>query len=249
MRRLLVVIGMIVALMATAGCSTAPVRSTSPPSSTPARSSAAARSTLPPATWSTTTTPPPRLPPLPQPPPLPVGTTATLSDGSDVVSDAFTVHCIWTNVTPALEAGGPFPLGTTLPGLLRSLFTPLHLPTDADLAWVGLDFTVTNNGQTPIEGATATGPGVPVLTFIINDYGATANQGTDSDFLITGFAVGLPDCPFPAGFGIQGFLGSGHTWSGCVALAVPAGVTVTSVGFVLGPHLGTPAWKVAQWNA
>jgi hypothetical protein len=246
MSRFFVVIGLLVALTATAGCSTALTRSTSPESSTPVRSSAAARSTLPPATFSTTTAPPPQPPPLPQPLPLPVGTTATLGDGSGAVSVTFTIHRMWTNAAPEYDGNGP--PGTTLSDALRSLFTPLHLPTDTDLAWVGLDFTVTNNGQTPIEGATATGPGVPVLTFIINDYGATANQGMASDFTVTGFAVGVPGCPFPASFGIQGFLGSGHTWSGCVALAVPAGVTVTSVGFVLGPYLGTPSWKVAQWS-
>jgi hypothetical protein len=248
-RRLILATGLLFAISWTvAGCSTAPARSAVPiRSSEPTPSSAPVPSSLP---TTTTTTVPPTTTTIASPPPLPVGTTTTLGDGTGVTSIAFTVHHIWTHATPQYEGNDPQP-GANLSDVLRSLFTPLHLPLDEQLAWVGFDFTVTNNGEDEIEGFTATGPGVPVLNFAINGYGGVMSPNADSDFTVTGFAIGVPDCSFPsstADFGIQGFLASGHTWSGCVALAVPAAVKVSSVGFALGPYLGTPSEKVALWS-
>jgi hypothetical protein len=84
------------------------------------------------------------------------------------------------------------------------------------------------------------GPGSPVLYFVVNGIGPFS----DSPYpLETGFVMGVPGCPFP----FASVLKPGMTVSGCVALAVPVGVKVSTVGFDLQPTTGRPVEHVAQW--
>jgi hypothetical protein len=79
-----------------------------------------------------------------------------------------------------------------------------------------------------------------VLYFVVNGIGPFS----DSPYpLETGLVMGVPGCPFP----FASVLKPGMTVRGCVALAVPVGVKVSTVGFDLQPTTGRPVEHVAQW--
>jgi len=113
--------------------------------------------------------------------------------------------------------------------------------------WMGVDLTITNTGQTTIRPGVAGGPGAPTIYFVVNGRGAFLNEKASPDFLpTTGYEMGLSGCPFP--FSPGSALAPGASVSGCVAIAVPVGVKVLTVGFDLQPTTGGPVQQVAQWT-
>jgi hypothetical protein len=171
--------------------------------------------------------------------PLALGTSTELSytEGvgpeAQVVSGRFTITRVWLNATP-VAAGSR----TTLPELLKQ---NLHGgPTS--LSWVGIDLAVTYTSAMPAALISPTGPGQPYLTFVVNGHGPLVNENAWS--LLTLDAVTVSGCPYPFR---NGLLTSG-TSSGCVAIPVPSGVKVLTVGFDLQPTEGGPVQHVAQWN-
>ena len=113
--------------------------------------------------------------------------------------------------------------------------------------WMGIDLTITNTGQSTIGLGVAGGPGAPALYFVVNGRGALLNEEARPDFLATtGYEMGLSGCPFP--FPPATTLAPGTSFSGFVAIAVPVGVKVSTVGFDLQPATGGPVQQVAQWT-
>ena len=243
-RRTVIVVGLIVALGGTAGCSTSPPRSSLPvcsgeiPIVTAKDGTGGTTATAPCATTTTTL-----------PVAVPMGATVTLSFTSGVgASGRFTIHRIWMNATPQLETSGLAPGGMTFPQTVSQLLQASHLPPRQELRWAGVDLTITNTGQTPIGTGTAGGQGAPVLFFVVNGRGPTLNNETGgADLSESGFATGVPGCPFPP-FTPAGTLNPTASISGCVALAVPVGVKVSTVGFDLEAAGGGPVPQVAQWT-
>jgi hypothetical protein len=84
-----------------------------------------------------------------------------------------------------------------------------------------------------------------VLYFVVNGPGSALGTD-DSTLLESGFEVGVQGCPFPFPPLGQGSLRLNQSVSGCVALAVPVGTKVSTVGFELAP-VGAPA-HVVQWS-
>jgi hypothetical protein len=170
------------------------------------------------------------------PPPLGLGTTTTLSSssGSGIVSVQVTINHVWTNATPQLEVPG-----YTLSQLVSGLLHFAKLPPGQPLTWIGVDVSIANTGQ---AGFVMPGTAVPLpaLTFVVN------GDGNGNTFLTDlAFRVGVPGCPFP--FTAQAE--PAVSVSGCVAFAVPAGVTVSTVGLALGlPESGPPRTRVAYWR-
>lgn len=111
---------------------------------------------------------------------------------------------------------------------------------------MGVDLSITNTGQSPIGLGGAGGQGAPVLYFVVNGRGPSLNETDSSDLLATGFEMGVPGCPFP--FPPAGSLNPSASVRGCVALAMPVGVKVSTVGFDLQPAAGGPVQQIAQWT-
>ena len=266
MGRLFVVIGLLVALTATASCSAAPTRSGAPaPSSLPTTTTTTSTTTTPcetgqpghlvttptgeayttataPCTSTTTTTT--------LPAPLALGTTTTLTYGgvNGVVSGQFTVDRVWMNATPEYNAPKNVPTDvTTLSEAVHYLLLNSHLPLGQQLMWIGVDLAITNTGNGGVELGFASGPGADALYFVVNGSGPSLNATDDSGLLESGFEMGVPGFVFPFA-SLSGSLNPGQSISGCVALAVPVGVKVSTVGFDLQPAAGGPVQHVAQWS-
>jgi hypothetical protein len=177
------------------------------------------------------------------PSPLALGTTAALSysqgTGSDVttVSGQFIVTRVWTNATPQYVDRTNTPGETTLSQFIK-------------LDWIGVELTIRNTGNHWFGLGMAQGSDAPALWFVVNGHGPSV-QGTEgiqetnnSDLAqLSGFDIGVPNCPFPFPPDLQ--LNPNDSVSGCVALAVPAGVKVVTIGFNLSPGF---AQHVAQWR-
>lgn len=250
MGRLFVVVGLLVAVAgATAGCSTSaskaslPVCSSGQPGHLIKTENGETYTTAT-APCSSTTTTATTLPAA-----VPVGTSVALSydEGMGLAASAhFTISRIWMNATPQFDVSGTSPPGTTFSSAVNRLLQDSHLPPGQQLMWVGVDLTMSNTGQTPIGLGETSGPGPPVIYFVVNGSGISTDTDI-ADLSSSGFEMGVSGCPFP--FPSMGLLNPGVSVSGCVALAVPVGVEVSTVGFELQAVSGRPDQQVAQWSA
>jgi hypothetical protein len=181
------------------------------------------------------------------PPPLALGTTTTLAYGSGdaTVQGQFTISRVWTNATPQYENPGASPVDTTLSQAVGRQLQASHLPPGLQLTWVGVDITVKNTGNQWI-GLGASGRSAPVLYFIVNGHGGLSDISDIADLRLLWFEVGVPGCPYP--FPAGRVLSPGVSVQGCVALAVPVGVNVSTVGFDLQAVSGVSVEHVAQWT-
>lgn len=178
-----------------------------------------------------------RLIPPSSPTLLSLGTSRTLSvgAGAQAVRGQFIVTRVWPVTTPQAE------LGLTIPEALQRVSAPRKV------IWEGIEVTVNISGQRSVELGTATGPGVPVLFFSVNGHDPWPKGGGRSLLTELAFAVGVPGCPYPFS-NSHGVLVPGSSVSGCVAIAVPAGRKVTTVGFDLTSATGGAAHHVAEWR-
>lgn len=133
---------------------------------------------------------------------------------------------------------------TTLSQAVSEFLQGSHLPPGLKLTWVGVDLAITNTGQQWIAPGGAGGTGAAVFYFVVNGHGPFRNDTPTSTLTQLALQVGVASCPFP----LASLLNPGTTTSGCVALAVPVGVKVSTVGFDLQPVQGGPVQHVAQWN-
>ena len=165
---------------------------------------------------------------------LPLGSTAVLSyplgtepDKQDA-SGRFVISRVWAGATPRFDVPGR----TFAPGFLA------HIPKSVN--WVGIDLTIVNTGHSDLSPGHADGPGAAVLYLVVN-----GQYHFSGDLSELGFSVGIPGCPFP----FSSALLSGTSTSGCVAIAVPSGLKVATVGFDLTVATGGAGNHVAQWRA
>jgi hypothetical protein len=189
------------------------------------------------ATFSSTTTAPctpTTTTSTPLPAPTALGASTILAEGTppDVASSQITISRIWSGVTP--EVGNP---GFDLSSELRFLRAPTRLE------WIGIDIVMANIGQKQIEFASPTGSGIPYLSIVVNGH----DPGFGSSvFPQLGFAMGVAGCPYPFPTSRQG-LAPGVKVGGCLAIPVPAGLRVSTVGFDLS-YPGGVIRNVAQWH-
>ena len=178
--------------------------------------------------------------------PVALGTTVDLSYnfGGSVTSGRFTVLRVWTGVSPQWVEQPP---SNETPAQAVNRYT--H---GQNVQWIGVDLAITDTSspQALSDGTIAPGvgggPGAPVFYFVVNGHGPfTADDNPNTAGLLqAGFAMGVPGCPFP----FTSLLHPNEKVNGCVALAVPAGVRVSTVGFDLQPAAGGPVQHVAQWS-
>lgn len=178
------------------------------------------------------------------PPALQLGQTAVLSLDypGGVIGGQFTVHRVWVGATPEFH-GQSLWTGATFSQFLIQTLRAAHLPPTQQLEWVGIDLSIET--QRGFQLVSPGGPGAPFLTFVVNGQGPVS--GDTDTWLVTeaGFSVGVPGCPFP----FESLaVASGASISGCVAVPVPAGTTVSTVGFNLAQP-GEILGRVAQWQA
>jgi hypothetical protein len=173
------------------------------------------------------------------PVPVPLGTTVDLSyDYPEQTAARVTVYRVWSVLTPQLEVGFAAP----------ALDQATHRKR---VQWFGVDLAIANTSSPNaalggrIELASPTGPGAPYLSFFVNGNGPGTPAWSLLDDLV--FIEGVPGCrfPFPAPLPIA----DGATVTGCVAVAVPAGVALSEVGFLLRPAAGSSPQRYAQWQA
>ncbi len=172
------------------------------------------------------------------PAPMALGASATLTDASipdEVRQITITISRIWTGVAPVSEAPG-FDLGQAL------RFT--HAP--ATVQWIGVDVAMANTGQEGIAFASASGPGAATLSVVVNGQGPGEGFQMSSILPQIGFAMGVADCPYAFTDGLG--LAAGSQASGCLAIPVPEGIDVASLGFDLAMASGGAAHHVAQWR-
>lgn len=185
------------------------------------------------------------------PAPLALGTTTSLSyrwgtGPGEVVSGQLTVSRVWLNPTPVVSDAALEALGKTVPQLVGHLLQDARLPPGQPVMWVGVEFAVQNTGrQQWIAFGGAGGPGAAVLYLVVNGRGAGITGTKSPDFLGTGYEFGVPDCPSPWSAGV---LNPEASAIGCIALAVPQGVKVSTVGFNLEAVSGAAVPDVAQWR-
>jgi hypothetical protein len=225
-----------------AGCSAS---ADSLPTTTHCPSGTAACGAYRPTLSTTTSTVPPTSTTTTLPAPLALGTPTELSWGS--TGGEVAVNRVWMDAIPQHETADSALTGvTTLSGAVRYLLASAHLPLDTKLTWVGVDLAITITEGEGIVLGSATGQGQTVLFFVVNGPGSAS--GTDDSILLeSGFEVGVQGCPFPFPPLGQGSLRRNQSVSGCVALAVPVGTKISTVGFELAP-VGAPV-HVAQWSA
>jgi hypothetical protein len=186
------------------------------------------------------------------PPPLALGTTAALSYSLGAASDSttvrgeFTIHRLWTNATPVYIGTGIVPVKQTLSQAMDQLLHGTHFSPEQRLKWIGVDLTIQNTGST-LMGLVPGGGGLgaPAFFFVINGHGGLSDNSDISALSGSGYEVGVSGCPFP--FPSSQALSPGESVSGCVALAVPAGVKVSTVGFDIQP-VGLFPRNIAQWT-
>jgi hypothetical protein len=153
------------------------------------------------------------------------------------------VHRVWVGATPVLPTDGPeIQLHATLAGAVGQLLSRAQLPPTQQVTWLGVDLSETTLGNSPFGLLGAGGPGAPYLTIVVNG----SRTGLASSLAVSFAEIGVAGCPFawPKTFGSVPSSSS----SGCFALAVPAGVTVSSVGFDLTLTTGGAEQKVARWG-
>jgi hypothetical protein len=226
----------LVGAVSLAGCSTS---ADSPPMTTHCPSKLAACGIYKPTPLSTTTT---------LPSPLALGATTTLSfgGGQQIVSGQFTVNRVWMSATPRYVADDSASTGwATLSGAVHYLLAHADLPSDERLTWVGVDLAIAITGNAAIELGSESGPTEAALYFVVNG-GGSASATDDSVLLESGFVVGVAGCPFPFPPPSES-LNPGQSFSGCVALALPVGTKVSTVGLDVEPAAGAPL-QVAQWR-
>ena len=170
---------------------------------------------------------------------MPVGTATTIGYEDEGVAAQITLHRIWTDATPQFQPANTGNPPLTFGEAMSRILSLSDLPPNEKLTWLGVDLTLVNDGQESILLGSSDRD-TPTLNFGIN--------GANSNLAITGFSMGTPGCPFPFSASIQGEVAPGQSVSGCVALAVPAGSPVSTVGFVLdyserGPEK-TVLWSV-----
>jgi hypothetical protein len=193
-------------------------------------------------TWTTATAPcsPTTTTSTTLPPLLQLGTSATLSnpEAPEPASVQITVNRIWTGAVPVAYAGS-----FTLDQVLK------HVDAPAKVEWIGVSLSMVNTGQIYIGFVGASGPGANSLFIMVNGYGPQLGSAADTlGFADVGFYVGVQGCPNESLAG-GGSIPSGQSASGCLAIPVPAGLAVSSVGFGLTAAIGNPEYHVAQWQS
>ena len=184
------------------------------------------------------------------PAPLPLGTAATLSYkfGNSEYPESAGIHIavnrVWVGAAPELPTDGTeIQPQATLAGAVGQLLTEAHLPPTQKVTWIGVELSDTTYGNFPLGLLGGGGPGVPYLTIVVNgSLGGSLASELDVSFA----EIGVAGCPFawPRAFGSTPSSSS----SGCFALAVPSGVSVSSVGFDLTLTTGGAEQHVAQWR-
>ena len=147
-----------------------------------------------------------------------------------------TVSRIWTGVTPTFTTGPP--------GGLAHALQFVHAP--ADLQWIGLAVTMTNTGPQEIS-MISNGRYQPYLGLVVRGPGTSPTTKTYPDLAQLGFYAGVTGCPplFPGG---EINLAPGSTAVGCLAVPIPSGTTLASIGFSLGNEGVGNATSVALWT-
>jgi len=236
MRRFVLIVLLVVTAATTGSCATDPSHA-SPvvlhrcgPVSPDATDSST--STAPCTTTTTTTTTPPA--------PLALGSVATLSDQSPdrTVASQVTVSIsrIWTGVSPV-----PGPPGFDLAQALRYVGAP------ASYRWVGVGLTMVNTGPQVIQFVSAPGPAAQTLTIVVDGHRGGAGVRESSLLPQIGFDMGVAGCAYP--FAGGGTLAPGVRATGCLAVPVPTGVDVSSLGFDLTGASGGAPHHAAVWQA
>jgi hypothetical protein len=173
------------------------------------------------------------------PAPMALGSVATLTDPFPTPADrsqiTVSVSRIWMGVIPT--PGTP---GFDLAHALRFVNAP------ASFQWVGVKLTMANTGQQVIGLVSASGPGAATLSIVVN--GQRLGQGNQetSSLPQIGFEMGVAGCAYPFAGGAPSAPGS--RGSGCLAVPIPEGLNVTSLGFDLTNATGGAAHYVALWR-
>jgi hypothetical protein len=154
------------------------------------------------------------------------------------------MHRVWLDATPRYADQGSAPSANSAQAV-TTLLEAAQLPANTQLAWVGVDLTIQNTGQSSIELGRAGGPGADSLWFVVNGRGPLLNANRSADLLESGWEFGVLGCGLSVPAGAT--LDPGGSIGGCVALAVPVGTAVASVGLDLQPVTGGPVQQVAQW--
>ena len=112
--------------------------------------------------------------------------------------------------------------------------------------WLGVELTLANTGQQGIELVSASGPGAITLSIVVD--GQRLGQGIQESTSLPqiGFEMGVADCSYPLANG--GSIAAGYRGTGCLAVPVPEGLDVSSLGFDLTNATGGAAHYVALWR-
>lgn len=161
-----------------------------------------------------------------------------------MASVQITMNRAWTGATPVLVTNGAEGQpSSTLNEATAHLLGNANLPQSQTITWIGVEMSVATSGASPIA-LMGGGPYAPSLSIVIN---GTTSDTRASALALSAFEVGVTDCPFvwQPQFGLPPSSSS----TGCFALAVPTGSTVSVIGFDLSTARGYPGLDhIAQWS-
>ena len=167
-----------------------------------------------------------------------LGTSASLTVPSSPGPSRVTISVsrIWTGATPIFDPGPP--------GGLAHALQFVHAPTR--LEWLGVSFSIVNAGPQDV-GVISNGRYQPYLQLVVSGKGTRTTIQADDGVAQLGFYASVAGCPnpFPA---VMDALAVGATVDGCLAVPVPYGSDISTIGFVLGNESGGFPTSVALWH-
>jgi hypothetical protein len=195
----------------------------------------------PPAATSAPTTTSTTVPPITTttlPAPLALGSQARLTVPSNPGSSQVTVSIsrTWIGVNPTFDPGPP--------GGLAHALKFVNAP--AKLQWIGIAFAMVNTGPQEI-GMISNGRYQPYLVLVVSGQGPGITSQEIDGIAQLGFYAGVAGCPFPFANNTAD-LGVGADVVGCLAVPVPVGLSVSSIGFDLSSESGESPNAIALWN-